>query len=219
MRNWATVLVTGTAFWIAYAGTSVFASSHSKESVKRQADALPARNPLASADGEHLIVYLITASDCGWSTRPSVLQSVATLRSRLTARYSSRFASISLVAVVLDLKVRAGLEFLEMIGGADAFDQVAVGGSWLNDAAVRLIWQDGVARPASPQVVVSTRRVNSREFVSAGSLTVGPERVVRTFVGGDEVVLWIQSDVPLNERTGSHNQPVVEVRPQQGYDR
>lgn len=90
------------------------------------------RNPFASASGTHLIAFVITASDCGWSSRPTVMSALGSVRDRLRSSYGSSYAQVSVIGVALDRDVDAGVRFLSDIGKGKAngaFDQVVVGGA------------------------------------------------------------------------------------------
>lgn len=182
---------------------------------QRRADAAAARrsaavqneaapvNPFASANGTHLIAYVVTASDCGWSTQPGVMAAIRTMRTKLQSVHGASYAQVSVVGVALDKNLDEGLRFLSSVGNGTAgeiFDQVIVGGSWLNEQIVRFVWREGVTIAASPQVLIIERPVNTESYLSNWTIGVQDDTVVTSKLGSDEIVSWINRGVPL-ERT------------------
>ena len=68
-------------------------------------------NPFPS--GEYLVAFVIGASDCDWSTKPTVLDAVAGIRESLRSTHVERFAGIRVVGIAIDSDLDQGLEFLE----------------------------------------------------------------------------------------------------------
>ena len=124
----------------------------------------PPVNPFASASGLNLIAYVITSSDCGWSRLPATLHAVSSIREKLLAAHGKKYAKVSVVGVALDSDPDKGIAFLKEMGRGKiggAFDQIVVGGSWLNEQIVRVVWRERMASAASPQVVVVERLVDT----------------------------------------------------------
>ncbi len=72
-------------------------------------------NPFASANGTHLIAFVIAASDCGWSTRPGTMKAIGELRETMQLAYRDSFAQVSVIGVALDEDLETGLSFLKDI--------------------------------------------------------------------------------------------------------
>lgn len=159
-------------------------------------------NPFAHANGSNLIAYVFVASDCGWSTLPDVREAIGSLREKLTSTHGSSYAHISVIGVALDQDIEAGVQFLSEFKSDRtnwAFDQVAIGGSWLNEQVVRLAWREGIADTASPQVVVVERLVETEEYPLTSSIQLESDRLLAKRVGSDELLRWIADGLPLEE--------------------
>jgi hypothetical protein len=181
------------------------ASARFHESKVREATRGPLVNPFASANGTHLIAFVITASDCGWSQRPSMMEAMGSLRSKLRTKHGANYAQVSVIGVALDEDLDAGLRFLSQLGKGKpggAFDQVVVGGSWLNEQIVRFVWRDSVAEAASPQVIVIERPVNTESYLSTFTIGIKNDRVV-TNRTGREIFEWISDGLPVDSLTKS----------------
>jgi hypothetical protein len=165
-------------------------------------DAAPV-NPFESANGSHLIAFVVTASDCGWSKRPDGMKAVRVLKPTLQASHGSSFARISVIGVDLDDNLDVGLRFLADIGNGSvggAFDQIVVGGSWLNEEIVKLVWREGTAEPASPQILVIERHVDATDYMASSRLKIGDDTVVAHLVGENAIVKWLKEGQPLRSK-------------------
>lgn len=159
---------------------------------------LEAVNPFAN--GTYLIAFVLAGSDCGWSTRPEMMQAVGQLRESLQSAHGSSFAQVSVVGVAIDKDIRAGLQFLDDLAeGASEplFDQISVGGSWLNENVVRLVWRDGVTAPSVPQIVVVQRSVDTDSYLSESIIEVHSDSVLLNLLGTVEIAQWIAMGTPL----------------------
>lgn len=159
-------------------------------------------NPFASANGTHLIAYVIAASDCGWSSQPGVITAVRAMRAQMASVHGGSYAQVSVVGVALDSDIDAGLRFLSDIGSrtpAGAFDQIIVGGSWLNEQIVRFVWRDGFTEAALPQVLVIERPVNTAPYLLNRTLGVQDDKVVAREIGSRAIVSWLEGGVPISE--------------------
>jgi hypothetical protein len=164
-----------------------------KPRVERTESEGPPTNPFAAAHGRNLVAYTFIASDCGWSTLPRSRETIRSLRTRLRTTHQAEYAQISVVGVGLDLDASTGVAFLADIAGgsiSEAFDQVLVGGSWLNDKALQVMWSDRLIKPALPQILVVERSVGTQDYIATSRLTVGDDRIVANIVGEREIADW-----------------------------
>lgn len=169
---------------------------HPGESV----DANAAANPFASANGTHLIAFVVTASECGWSNQPAVMDAIGALRTTIRSAHKESFAHVSVVGVLLDENLDEGLRFASDMGKGrldGAFDQLIIGGSWLNEQIVRMVWRDRVARAATPQVLVIQRSVNTQGYLTDKRIFVEGDTVVANVVGGSDLLSWVSRGMPL----------------------
>ena len=158
-------------------------------------------NPFASANGTHLIAFVMTASDCGWSTLPEGMEAIRSLRARMQSDHGTAYAQVSVVGVALDTNVAAGLKFLSDLGNGTpggAFDQISVGGSWLNEQAVRFFWRKQAAVAAIPQIVVIERQVDTGSYLSESAIRVQDDAVVATPRGHEAILAWLDQGTPLH---------------------
>jgi hypothetical protein len=163
----------------------------------------PNYNPFGQAHGTHLMAYILTSSDCGWSRVPSQMKAIREVRPKLRSIYGSSYADVAVVGVALDKSLVVGLSFLaELAGGRtdDSFDQVIVGGSWLNEQIVRFVWREGLVEAATPQILVMERPVMTDAYVSTHKLGVGSDRVVAQMTGDQSINDWIAKGMPLDRK-------------------
>lgn len=158
-------------------------------------------NPFASVDGAHLIAFVITASDCAWSSQTRTMEALGSIRERMRSAYGARYAHVGVVGVAIDEEPETGLTFLSEIGGGEvrtAFDQIAIGGSWLNEHLVRFVWREGIAEAATPQVIVVERLVDTKSYLSDYTIRTGDDRVVATPSGSSAILQWLEQGLPLD---------------------
>lgn len=207
-RVWATrslmVMVMLASIIASYLGVTILrhgSSLLSAEKVTKEDDAPPV-NPFASANGTHLIAFVVTASDCSWSTQPSAMQAISSIREKLLAKHGGSYAKISVIGVLVDSNIEAGLKFVSKLSDGNpeqVFDQVSVGGSWLNEQIVRFVWREHAFRAASPQVLLIERSVNTESYLSNQTIAVdGSDRLLANPVGSEEIVGWIIQGLPLD---------------------
>jgi hypothetical protein len=124
--------------------------------------------------------------------------------------HGGSFAAVRVVAVDLDNDVKPGLQFishLEHGGSSPVFDQVSVGGSWLNEEFVRIGWKGGMAQPAIPQVLVIARPVDATAYMAKARLSVGTDSVLADVVGARDIVAWVAAGARLAPRHGTRDAP------------
>lgn len=163
-------------------------------------DSAPPVNPFAADDGMHLIAFVFASSECGWSSRPETMRAVKGIREAMRAVFDSTYARVSVIAVSTDTDLNIGLRFLREVGGGDlngAFDQIMVGGSWLNEQAIRFIWRERIAEAGVPQIVVIERPVITASYMVSSTIGVLGDRLRANPVGSTAIMQWVQSGFPL----------------------
>jgi hypothetical protein len=164
-------------------------------------DAGPGR-PFEPANGTHLIVYVVGAAECGWSNHPSMLSAYKTIRNVLRTFHGSKYAQITVIGVAIDQDINVGLKYLSTAGGGryeDAFDQIVVGGSWLNEEIVRFAWQERATKASTPQIVLVERPVSAEGYRQTYTLGVEKDRVLAVKIGAESILAWINQGAPLND--------------------
>ena len=135
------------------------------------------------------------------------MRAVGSIREQLQTVHADTYARVSVIGVALDRDPEVGFSFLSDMSAGDvytAFDQVVIGGSWLNEQVVRLVWRDAVAEAATPQVIVIERMLKTDSYLAAGGIQAGSDKLIANFVGSADIMTWIDQGVPLD--------PSVQVR-------
>src|SRR6266853_3065902 len=115
--------------------------------------------------GRYLVAVVLLSSECGFCTEENTKRAVRQVRASLRASQGKAFASVSVVGVAIDPDLRAGLRYLKSLEQSEpVFDELSVGGSWLNQVLTPLVWRDEVAKPQVPEVVLIERRVDATGF-------------------------------------------------------
>ncbi|MEO8635600.1 MAG: hypothetical protein ABI587_10035 [Gemmatimonadales bacterium] len=198
---WSVLIGSVAATYVVVSTLRVERSSRARAAGAQADSTRPRVNPFASANGTHLIAFLITASDCGWSNQPRTMAAIGDIRQAMRSAYGSSYAKVSVVGIALDDDLDTGLRFLAKLGKGRldwSFDQVAVGGSWLNEEVVRFVWREGVARAASPQVIVVERAVDTKSYLSMSTIGVQGDRLIANLVGSEQILQWVAAGLTLN---------------------
>lgn len=182
-----------------YTGVSLARSStHSIKAVSTSSTRPAPVNPVRN--GQHLIAYVVVASDCGFSTRPDVEDAVRHLRDVLLAAHGQSYAQVSVVALDVDQDVATGLEFLKQFQkhhSGPVFDQVSVGGVWVNDGFVNLGWRERLATGATPEIDLIERPVDSHHYLVDWTVSIGRDALLLRVAGYDQIARWVQEGAPL----------------------
>lgn len=139
----------------------------------------PARLQLTSgAAGRERLIVVIASSSCAAARAPGFADTVrAVIHAATNAARDSGFA-IATLGVATDPTPRVGLRFLESLG---PFDEIALGRSWLNSSAIRLMWRDHGGPPTVPQIVLLDRVVD----VDSSTIRIGTDSVVGRLIDMD----------------------------------
>ena len=136
------------------------------------------RNELA---GVHDVAVFVASHACGSCRLPGLDTNVRRLLDSLRASAVRDNRVLSTLGVLLDPPSQVTIDWLNGFG---AFDEIAIGGNWLNTAAARFVWS-GDGFPAVPQVILVRYTVaQERSSLSSGeSLAFGPDSVVKRWLG------------------------------------
>ncbi len=188
---------TATRVWLSQAPPDVVPLPETEDDVSADTPI----DPFISANGMHLIAFVVTASNCGWSTLPEGMEAIGSLRTRMKSTHGDSYARVSVVGIALDTDLRAGLRFLADLGAGTpggAFDQISVGGSWLNEQAVRFFWRERVAVAATPQIVVIERPVDTGSYLSDSTIRVRDDTIVANPRGHHEILNWLERGMSVH---------------------
>ena len=117
-------------------------------------------------------MIFVGASFCGEATNPALPRGVQAFRDSLAAEANASGKHLSSIGVSIDNDVEIGTAFLSRFAG---FDEVSVGGNWLNGAALLYIVRDVPGRLMIPQIVVVERDIST----SGNVLNVGRDSLVK----------------------------------------
>jgi hypothetical protein len=136
--------------------------------------------------GKELLAVFIASSTCGASQLVGLPQAIHHIRRSLPVLAGRDGRRAVLVGVALDHTAKEGLKFLSRFG---EFDEIMVGGSWLNSGAVQFLIRDQPGPLAMPQLVLVERDITTGNQ----SLQVGTDRVVARHVGGRPILAYAGS--------------------------
>ncbi len=197
------------AMVLSYLGIDAVRPRMQRNGITQQAPSSPTKqapspptNPFGSAHGRHLIAYVITASDCGWSNRPEGKAVIASLKEDLHRAHGAEYARITVVGVDIDDNIETGLRFLATFSSdrSKVFDQVMIGGSWLNEQILEFVWREHIAEPMSPQVIALERTIDTADYLNTSRIGVGGDTLVATAGGEAAIKKWARDGYPLQVR-------------------
>ncbi|MGI8495966.1 MAG: hypothetical protein ACR2OG_00040 [Gemmatimonadaceae bacterium] len=141
------------------------------------------------ASGREILVVFIASSSCQGVKRADLRNAVRQMTKLV--KEQGRTKHISTLGVSVDWLPQKGISFLNQIGD---FDQVAAGHNWINEGAVKFLWNDSVAEQPIPQVLVIERTIS----VSEHRVAVTDEHVIRREVGPIQIRDWVAAGMPVN---------------------
>lgn len=142
--------------------------------------------------GREIVAVYFGASTCGPCLLPSVKDAVRAMKPLLDGQAKQAHAAFSVIGVSTDWQTAKGSEFLAPLG---LFDQVVVGGNWMNLAVEHLVWRDPKGSPALPQVLVFDRTVNPE----GRTITFSEPNLLRRVTGSDSIVAWVAAGAPITD--------------------
>lgn len=158
-----------------------------------KADSSLRADSLIPASGSYLVAYVMLSSGCAACRDERTKLVLRNLGDSLRSSHASAFARVLVIGVVIDRSFESGVEYLQDIG--PAFDEVSIGGGWLNQQVTNLVWRDALVRAAVPQVVLVERRVDASRYPH--DMLVAGDSLVLSVAGRDSLTLWINGGTPL----------------------
>jgi hypothetical protein len=138
--------------------------------------------------GEQLVMVYLGAAGCGWSRLPQVREAVRHLKAHLAATAHDQGLDFRAVGVALDWSPRDGIRHLARFG---SFDEVSAGYQFGNAHAIRYIWSNGGAQPATPQVLIYRIRFTAPSATnSVGRFAESDRFLVAALVGVETLTRW-----------------------------
>lgn len=161
----------------------------------------PSSSPYAS--GSYLVAYVFVSSGCGFSTERRLRNAVERMRAQLRSLHGQNYAAIKVIGVAVDASIEGGMSYMRGLKGSP-FDEIDVGGGWLNELFSRVVWQDGVSTPELPQVVLVQRTVDATPYPQA--VVVTRDSTIRAVVGRDSLLAWVDNGMPLAQNVQVANE-------------
>jgi hypothetical protein len=151
----------------------------------------PAYVPQArDRSGSEVVLVFIGATFCFAHRQPGFPQVIERAKLEAAARAREQGHAFRAVGIALDLQVETGLEFLSYFG---RFDEIAAGGHWTADGAIKYLWREFPGRSAIPQIVVLLRELDTEQR----DVLVKSERLLSRHYGVAEITDWVERGAPL----------------------
>ena len=156
-----------------------------------------ARIRRAFPSGQHLVAYVLLSHRCGFCAEKGTQRAISALRSSLATHQGGTYAKITVVGVAIDNDLDAGVKFLRGMNheSSPAFDELSVGGSWLNQFITQLVWRGGLAQAATPSVVLVERTVDASGYPS--HIAFEQDSLVLRITGRDSLITWVNAGTPV----------------------
>lgn len=148
-----------------------------------------------SASVDALVGVYIGSSLCRWCRDPATVWNVRTVLDSIRAKGTRARQRVVLVGIDLAPEAGHGLDHLRSMG---KFNQVALGGGALAEAARPFFWGEMAGPAATPQVVVFVRRQRLAGQAS-GTFAVAADEphLLSRKAGVPELERWVRDGVPI----------------------
>ena len=174
----------GALFGVAVAFCVALVFAQSDDSVYK-----PSRD-LELGATEQIRMVFIGSSTCGAQRQEGFREAIETAKRSLAERFSGEGRQFLSTGVAVDWELESGIDFLAAFG---EFDEIIVGGNWLNSGAITYVWRDFPGASDVPQVVVVKRSVD----VSSNTISVGEEEILARLVGAEHIMKWVDLGAPI----------------------
>jgi hypothetical protein len=183
--------------WKRSGGTQATSDGRATATAQPRAAAVPgppsAFNPSDPSSGNRigwgphreLVAILLATSTCAGSQQPDFVSLVKRTKVVLARQAAAKRVRMVTVAAVMDDSIATGMAFINRLGG---FDEVAVGGNWLNHLALSLVWRDRPGPPVIPQWIILERNVDTAER----SITVSSDTIMERIVSVESMRDWLK---------------------------
>jgi hypothetical protein len=141
-------------------------------------------------DGRELVMVFVGASFCRAHQREGFPEALEQAKVAMAAEAARQDVQFRAIGVSMDWQPEEAIEFLNKFG---RFDEMALGGNWVNQAVIRYVWRDLPGRPSVPQVILLERTIEKAQ----SSVNVVNEQVVRRLTGTAEITAWAKAGAPL----------------------
>ena len=142
--------------------------------------------------GKEIVAVYVGSSYCGPCKSPEFKKDLMQMLVRTSHEVRESEANFWALGISVDSDIKVGYEFLKM---AVPFDEISVGRSWENSAALRYVLTDEFGGPMVPQVILIEREVGK----DASGLKIQNEKVLLRLIGPEELKKWLSRNIPLSE--------------------
>ena len=143
---------------------------------------------------EIMVIY-VGSSRCGWCNDPRLPPAVSTVIDSVQSRAARANAYTTLVGVDTDVAHGRETQHLSNVG---AFDQMALGGGYLNIVAREVSWGVLAGANGTPQVLVLRRPLRKSNLRGEPlSIQLQPATLLARKVGLYEILTWTRMGVPM----------------------
>lgn len=146
--------------------------------------------------GRQVLAFVLVSSRCGYCQKLETKRAIRSIRG-LLAESSERegYRSSTVVGVAVDADLHEGLQYITNIG-FPSFDEISVGGAWLNEQLVRFVWRERTADAAVPQVVIVSRELTATPLPLR--VRYGADSVIAVLGGNNALLAWVRSGATVS---------------------
>jgi hypothetical protein len=134
-----------------------------------------------------LVMLYFGCSTCGYSNEEDVLESVALIANTLKNTADSIDIPFQSIGVSREFNINEGINHLLK---TNVFNEISIGNSWHNSTLNRYVWDKGILKPSTPQLVILRRKYTTNkidnEIVSIGEIL--SEEILFSSTGNTKIV-------------------------------
>lgn len=150
--------------------------------------------PHVARTGTELVMVYIGRASCTWCNRAGFAEEVRAAKQALAQQAASRGARFVAQGVALDNVLADGFDHLKKLG---PFDEISVGGGWVNEFAFRYFWSEIPGPPATPTILVLRRWIYVPDTTSTVPVySIGEAELLVRKVGLFEIQRWVALGSP-----------------------
>lgn len=156
-----------------------------REFIDSRLPAVPAayKSKLTPGVEHETLAFLVISSHCIAAYDPNLVAIVDATKGALARDAAARGRKLHLIAISLDDDIGPALRFLARLG---TFNEVSIGGNWLNSQVSSLVWNDPQTEPQIPQWIIVDRDVT----IGQARIAIRSGQVRTRIVGLDGMRRW-----------------------------
>jgi hypothetical protein len=144
-----------------------------------------------------LVAVFVLSSNCFASRDEEMPRLVEEVKQSLKEASTLNAHEFRAVAVGVDPTPEASWSLIQTMG---RFDEVILGGGWLNHGMLSYVWEGHAGPPDVPQIVLVRRGLRR---MSDGLYGVTDAEVLGRFVGFGEIRRWVYAGAPVRRALGT----------------